>query len=280
MVRYVFPLFVIAVLGHGCQGPPAERVVNAPTNYEVRDDLRHLYTDQGVSGSFILHDAGTDHWLYIDSAAADSGTLPASTFKIFSTLYALETGIATDADFVIPWDGVDHGRPAINKDLTLREAYDLSAYWYHREIARRAGPAVLKHWMDTVGYGNADTSGGFDKAWVAGNLRITPRQQIAFLENVQREELPFSERTYEIAKAIMVREDTLGHVLRAKTGWADGPMGNVGWYVGWVEAPKGQGPYFFANRLVTTDTVPPGNFGPARINIAMEVLKREGMWPE
>jgi len=259
--------------------PPAPPV-EAPPSFtgEHRDDLRSLYDSLQVTGSFVMHDVGRDHWLYIDSAQADVATLPASTFKIFSSLYALESGVATDADFTIPWDSVDHGRAAINRDLSLREAYDLSAYWYHGELARRAGPATLKHWLDTVGYGNADTSGGFDRAWVAGGLRITPRQQVAFLERLQRNELPFSLRTMTIVKGIMVREDTLGHVLRAKTGWAMGDEGSMGWYVGWVESDGSTGPFFFANRIFTTDTQST-TFAEARRSIALAVLQEVGAWP-
>lgn len=247
------------------------------SHYSLRGDLAHLYTDQQLSGSFIGYNAQTDHWLFIDSARCDSATLPASTFKILGTLIALESGVAADADHVIAWDGRDYGRAAANRDLTLREAYDVSAYWYFREVVRRIGPAGFKHWLDTVAYGNADTTGGYDQCWVRGGLRITPRQQIAFLRKVQAEQLPFSPRTYGITKDIMVREDTLGHVLRAKTGWAAGDFGDVGWYVGWVEAPQ-RVTYFFANRVTTSDTAH-ATFAPARISIAKAVLKEAGAWP-
>ncbi|MBK9176840.1 MAG: class D beta-lactamase [Flavobacteriales bacterium] len=237
----------------------------------------HLYADQNLSGSFIGYDAQTDHWLFIDSARCDSATLPASTFKILGTLIALESGVASDADHVIAWDGRDYGRAATNRDLALREAYDVSVYWYFREVVRGIGPAGFKHWLDTLGYGNADTTGGYDQCWVMGGLRITPRQQIAFLRKVQAEELPFSPRTYGIAKDIMVREDTVGHILRAKTGWAMGDSGSVGWYVGWVEAPQ-RAPYFFANRVTTSDTTH-ASFAQARIAIAKAVLREAGAWP-
>lgn len=258
----------------------AVREVNEPTETtsEIRDDLIRAYTDQQLKGSFILHDVASDRWLYVDSAQADVATSPASTFKIFSTLYGLETGVVKDSTDVIKWDGTDYGRAAINKDLSLREAYDNSAYWFHREIARRAGPAVIKQWLDTIGYGNTDTTGGYDRTWVAGNLRISPRQQIEFLEKVQREELPFSDRTYAITKDIMIRKDTLGYVLRAKTGWAVGDTSEIGWYVGWVETPDGRGPFFFANRVMTNDTNST-TFASSRISITMEILKEQGIWP-
>ncbi|MCB0780854.1 MAG: class D beta-lactamase, partial [Flavobacteriales bacterium] len=178
----------------------------------------------------------------IDSAQADVGTLPASSFKIFSSLYGLESGVVKDADFVIPWDSVDYGRSVINRDLSLRESIVHSAYWYHREVARRAGAATLKHWLDTVGYGNADTTGGFDRTWVAGALRITPREQVHFLERLVRNELPFSQRSMDIVKDITQQEDTLGYRLHGKTGWAMGSEGSIGWFVGWVEKDDGSGP--------------------------------------
>ncbi|HRW90602.1 MAG TPA: penicillin-binding transpeptidase domain-containing protein [Flavobacteriales bacterium] len=253
------------------QEPPA-------ATHELRDDLAHLYADQQVSGSFILHDLGRDHWVYIDSAQADVGTLPASSFKIFSSLYGLESGVVKDADFVIPWDSVDYGRSVINRDLSLRESIVHSAYWYHREVARRAGAATLKHWLDTVGYGNADTTGGFDRTWVAGALRITPREQVHFLERLVRNELPFSQRSMDIVKDITQQEDTLGYRLHGKTGWAMGSEGSIGWFVGWVEKDDGSGPYVFANRCMTPDTLSE-TFGPARRAISVAVLKELGVMP-
>ncbi len=241
--------------------------------------MAYLSSDQQVTGSFILRDLGTGTWTYIDSAAVDSGSLPASTFKIFSSLYGLESGVVKDADDVFKWDGRNYGRPEINMDLTLRQSVERSSYWYHREIAQRAGASTLKHWLDTVGYGNADTSGGFDRTWIAGNLRITPRQQIDFLERLVKNELPFSERNMNIVKNITLQEDTLGYRLHGKTGWADGSDGSIGWFVGWVEKSDGSGPYVFANRVMTRDTLSE-TFGPARRGISIEVLKRLGVLPE
>jgi beta-lactamase class D len=261
-----------------CTSSPKHDRFKHTAAWEIRDDLRFLYDSAKVSGSFIMHDVGRDRWLFIDSAEADVPTLPASSFKIFSSLYGLESGVVADADFVIPWDGTSYGRAEIEQDLTLRQAMERSAYWYHREIARRAGSAALKHWLDTVGYGNADTSGGFDRAWVAGGLRITPRQQVDFLERLQQNDLPFSQRSMDIVKDITIQEDTLGYKLHGKTGWAMGSDGSIGWFVGWVEKADGSGPYIFANRLWTGDTLS-GTFGPARRAIAIDVMQRVGVLP-
>lgn len=260
--------------------PTPLTTITAPSaTSEVRDDLATLYDEARLQGSFILHDLGRDHWVYIDSAQADVGTLPASSFKIFSSLYGLESGVVKNAEFVIPWDSVDYGRAIINRDLTLRESVVHSAYWYHREVARRAGPATLKHWLDTVGYGNADTSGGYDRTWVVGGLRITPRQQVDFLTRLVRNKLPFSQRSMDIVKDITLQEDTLGYRLHGKTGWAMGRDGSTGWFVGWVEKEDGSGPYVFANRCLTSDTLSE-TFASARRAISIAVLQDIGVLPK
>ncbi len=127
------------VLLIACSGPRHD-ASHAP-NSDVRDDLASLYAEQELTGSFISYDAQRDRWLFIDSARCDSASLPASTFKILGTLIGLESGVLSDADQVIAWDGRDYGREAANRDLNLREAYDASVYWYYRETVRRIGPA-------------------------------------------------------------------------------------------------------------------------------------------
>ncbi len=260
----------------GCERSSTPTTVRVSTA-EVRDDLWSLYDSLGLEGSFILHDLRSDQWILVDSTQADSATLPASTYKILGSLIELESDVATDADFTLPWDSVRR-RPEIDRDLSLRDAYIYSAFWYHSEMARRMGAAPLKHWLDTIGYGNADTSGGFDRCWVSGGLRISPRQQVHFLERLYRNDLPISARSIGIVKDIMVQEDTLGYVLRGKTGWAQGDAWDLGWYVGWVQRADSTGPWFFANRVISHDTTNV-HFATARKGLALRLLQELGAVP-
>ncbi|MCB9184916.1 MAG: class D beta-lactamase [Flavobacteriales bacterium] len=267
LLPWLSPLFLLAC-GPKAAAPVSEHVATT----ESRDDLLDRYAPFAVKGSFILHDLGRDHWVLIDSAQADLATLPASSFKIFSSLYALESGLVKGADEVFTWDGNDYGREAVNRDLTLAESMRLSAYWVHRDIARRAGPDALKHWLDSLPYGNADTSGGYDRCWVAGGLQITPREQVYWLGDLLQDCTPFSQRSITELKGMILQEDTLGHRVYAKTGWVMGDFGSVGWYVGWVEKNDGSGPYVFANRVITADTLSE-TFAPSRASTAFEILK-------
>ena len=56
----------------------------------------------GYTGTALVHDAATDTWYTGDAELAQQRFIPASTFKIFSALVALETGVIAGVDSVMP----------------------------------------------------------------------------------------------------------------------------------------------------------------------------------
>ena len=159
--------------------------------------------------------------------------------------------------------------PAWNQDQDLKSAFKNSTVWYYQELARRVGGERMKYWLDKANYGNADTSGGIDKYWLTGGLRITPEQQIDFLRRLHDNKLPFSQRSMDIVKDIMIAKDTLDYVVRAKTGWGEQDDTNIGWYVGYVETTDNV--YYFANCIQTADSEKK-DFVRARTEIVYQIL--------
>jgi beta-lactamase class D len=237
---------------------------------EVRDDFKKLFDAFGVTGSFALHDLNNDSYVFCNEAQFKKPFIPASTFKICNSLIGLETGVIKDENFVIKWDGMV--RPVVdwNKDQDLRTAFKNSTVPYYQELARRVGGKRMKYWLDKAKYGNADTSGGIDRFWLTGGLRITPEQQIIFLLRLYKNDLPFSVRSIDIVKRIMIAQDTTGYVLRAKTGSGEQENKNIGWYVGYLESVKGT--YFFATCIQAADPDIPV-FLKARKEITNDILK-------
>ncbi len=132
----------------------------------------------------------------------------------------------------------------------------------------------MQRFIEAVGYGNQDISGGIDQFWLTGGLRISPREQVDFLARLYRGNLPFSAKAMATVKRMMVDERTTTFTLRAKTGWAMLPESkNVGWWVGWVEGQNDT--YFFATTLEAT-APDPAKFGAARQKITRQVLKQLG----
>lgn len=209
-----------------------------------RDDFKSYYDEFHVKGSFILFDPSQECTTFYNKAQAEDKFTPASTYKIFNSMVGLETGVISDENFIIPWDSVRRN-PVWDCDHDLKSAFAHSTVWYYQELARRVGGERMKYWLDTVKYGNADTSGGIDRFWLDGGLRITPLQQIDILERLYNETLPFSKRSMEITKEIMKAVDTLGGTVYGKSGWGMQDGQNIGWFVGFFEKDKKV--YFFSN---------------------------------
>jgi beta-lactamase class D len=237
---------------------------------EVRDDFKKLFDAFKVEGSFALYDLNNDSYVFCNEAQFKQPFIPASTFKICNSLIGLETGVIKDESFVIPWDGVVRQVVEWNKDQDMKTAFRNSTVPYYQELARRVGGKRMKYWLNKAQYGNADTSGGIDKFWLTGGLRITPEQQIAFLVRLFKNNLPFSMRTIDIVKRIMIAQDTTGYVLRAKTGWSEQDNRSIGWYVGYLETTTGT--YFFATCIQCADKENQ-DFARARKEIATDILK-------
>ncbi len=233
-----------------------------------RPEFKKFYDEFGVAGSFVLFDEQNQTWFEYNPAQLNQPFTPASTFKICNSLIGLETGVIADANFVMPWDSVVRWNAKWNMDHDLRMAYRNSTVWYYQELARRVGGQTMKYWLDTLEFGNADTAGGIDKFRLSGNLRISPMQQIDFLRKLHHNQLPFSQRSIDIVKDIMVMKDSLGFRVRAKTGWGFQDEVNIGWYVGYLT--KDEKVWYFANCVQSKEERP--YFGESRIQILYQIL--------
>ncbi len=238
------------------------------------DDFKKYYDEYNVEGSFVLYDKQQDKYTFYNQEQFNQTFSPASTFKICNSLIGLETGVIKDENFVIPWDSVIRN-PVWDKDHNLKTAFANSTVWYYQELARRVGGEQMKYWLDKSNYGNADTSGGIDKFWLSGGLRISPEQQIDFLKRLHDNTLPFSQRSIDIVKNIMIAKDTLGYVVRAKTGWGGHGNKDVGWYVGYIETQNNV--YYFANcvqidSMKLDDDQSTNNFNNSRKEIVYKIF--------
>lgn len=235
---------------------------------EIRD-FKNYYDSYHVTGSFVLYDQNNDHYILYNEPQINQPFIPASTYKICNSLIGLETGVIPDENFIIQWDSVIRKNPNWNSDQDMKTAFKNSTVWYYQELARRVGREKMKYWIDKAVYGNADTSGGIDQFWLTGGLRITPAQQIDFLKRLHENKLPFSQRSMDIVKKIMIQEDSFGFILRGKTGWGMMQDTDIGWYVGYLETNNNV--YYFANCIQSSDPNN-NNFGTARTAIADSII--------
>ena len=242
---------------------------NSAETTEIRN-FKNYYDAYQVNGSFVLYDQNNNHYILYNEQQFNQPFIPASTYKICNSLIGLETGVIPDENYIIQWDSVMRKNPNWNFDQDMKTAFKNSTVWYYQELARRVGGEKMKYWLDKAGYGNADTSGGIDQFWLTGGLRITPAQQIDFLIRLHENKLPFSQRSMDIVKKIMIQEEDSNYILRGKTGWGMMQDTDIGWYAGYLETNNNV--YYFANCIQSSD---PNNqnFGMARTAIADSILR-------
>jgi beta-lactamase class D len=153
------------------------------------------------------------------------------------------------------------------QDHTLRMAIKYSVVWYYRELASRVGPEWMDQWLEKLGYGNRDASGGIDRFWQNSSLRISADEEVEFLKAFYQGRLPVSKRSLDIVKDIITLEKTDSYKLSGKTG--GGPSGDraLGWFVGYLE--KKGNVYFFALNIEGSDYLAVRD---ERINLTKRIL--------
>lgn len=235
------------------------------------------FEDCGIEGSITIYDYAAKRWLSSDINDSHCPTLPASTFKIINTLIALESGVIVDENEIIKWPGhtdtIKYGyRPNIYHDISMREAFRLSAGWAYVELAKKIGKDKYQEYLKACQYGNVNLTTADDDFWNFGPFAISPANQIEILMAIHEERLPFTKAHFATLKDMMIQEKTDDYTLRAKTGWTRDGGKDTGWGVGYVE--KGEEVYFFATRLIKDRSTPNPNFGRCRKEITKTILKQ------
>ena len=232
---------------------------------------------EGVTGAIALFDSQGGSLYCSDESRCVREYLPASTFKVALTAIALETGIVSDAESILRWNGKTYTNPDWNRDNTLRSAVQVSCEPCFRAIAEQVGAAPVREWLTRLDYGNRDSSGP-EPFWLRGALRITPFQQVDFLRRLDGGKLPFSEHTLDVLRDVITVDVTPDYVLRGKTGSAQPPDETMeaAWFVGCVEL--GERRVYFATVL---DGHSPGvDTKPVPRRVTERVLRELGMLPQ
>ena len=244
----------------------------APNNVTVDDSLGKYFKEANAVGCFALLDNTTGEFTVYNLARyRDSAFLPASTFKIVNALIGLQTGVISSDSMVIPWDGIKRPFPEWNKDLTMYEAFRVSAVPYFQEVARRIGKDTMQQWLDSLHYGTEKIKSRIDTFWLDNSLKIKPDEQLGLAKKLYFGQLPFDKRPQSIVKKVMLQENNSNYQLSYKTGWGYTENGNaLGWVVGWIE--ENIHVYFFVLNIEG----PHNTDAAVRMNILKGILNHEG----
>lgn len=228
--------------------------------------------------ALVIYDRSTGALINHDPALSARRLSPCSTFKIYNTLIGLELGLLKGPDEPwYMWDGVRRDIDGWNRDLTLREAFRVSAVPAFQDLARQIGADRMNEYIQQIDYGTGDISSGVDIFWLPRpgrtSIMISADEQVALLNRLLDGKLPFSEKNVAVVRDIMKVAQTEKGTLYGKTGsgkGADG-KGGVGWFVGFLDSNNTT--YVFACNITGGDN-PSGKVARA---IVENIFKSQGL---
>lgn len=265
---FVLGLFVLIILS-SCGG--AEKAADL--------DLESIYKAQGVEGCFLLKSLKSGQVYAYNPMRCEQGFIPASTFKIVNSIIALETGVAPDENLLIKWDSVPRQVPSWNQDHTMKTAFQASCVPYYQEIAARIGTLKMQEWVNKLQFGQMDIRDEtLTDFWLKGNSKITPYQEMDFLERLMNKALPIKPSTlHKLNDIMLIATDSSGVIMRGKTGWGIVGDKNIGWFVGTIERPDGERFIFVNNLEAKVGSISDDKFMMCRKTIVGEVLHKMGV---
>ncbi len=273
------------------QGKEEEKVLDEEKD-KGREEPEMIEADwseyfDGFQGTAVLYDASKMQYTVFQPELALARRSPCSTFKIVSSLIALEHGIIDPDYSVRKWSGETFWNEQWNRDIDFREAFATSCVWYFRETIDEIGAERMQEELDRLKYGNCDISdwegrlNGNNKNraltgfWIESSLLVSPKEQTEIMERIFGKESVYKEETREELKRVMLAvegEEANGFPVYGKTGMGKAEGVTVdAWFTGFAEKPDGN--IYFCVHLGKTG--PKEASSAAAKEIALRIVKEE-----
>ena len=223
--------------------------------------------------NFIFIDGQTSKVIQEFGPHIEERVTPACSFNIALSLMGYEAGVLQDEQ-TPTWDfqeGYDDSSESWKSSQTPQTWMTRSCVWYSKVIALHLGLETIQEYLALLEYGNQDLSAGMaqpgpaNAAWINASLKISPKEQVDFIQKMVHGNLPISSKALQRTKILLWKEELAGGwQLYGKTGMGsivgeDGDPLKVKWFVGWIENGNTCFPFAYQMRakgVDVTQTVP------------------------
>ncbi len=220
-----------------------------------------------------MYDSKEDAWQIYNKENAITRIPPASTFKIYSALYGLESGTITPEQSLIRWNGQNYVYDLWNADQTLESAMQNSVTWYFQTLDQFANLSDIEKYVQEIGYGNQIVVGDITSYWLNSSLKISPVEQVQLLKKLYNNQFEFAPKNIEAVKNALSLYTTDEGTLSGKTGTQEiNGQNTSGWFIGYIE--KNDRTYFFATNIQSDQFAS----GPVATELTFTILSDLGLW--
>lgn len=236
------------------QDTPAEETLPAEAPAEILEpvieDADWADYFDGLNGAAVIFDPAKNRYQIYHSELALTRRSPCSTFKIISSLIALEQGVIDPENSERTWSGEAFWNTDWNRDIDFPDAFRASCVWYFREVINEIGADTMQAELSKLRYGNCDISDwegrlntnnsnpaltGF---WIESSLLISPKEQTEVMERIFGERTDYSPEVLDQLKAVMLLQEPSdsGCSIYGKTGMgkAHGVVVDA-WFTGFAD---------------------------------------------
>lgn len=153
-----------------------------------------------IEENFLLINGKTNEIVLELGPHIDERISPCSSFKITLSLMGYDAGILKDEN-TPTWDfqdGYVDWLASWRTPQTPKSWMQYSCVWYSKVLSLQLGLEKIQSYLASMEYGNQDLSGGLaqtkpgDAVWINSSLKISPREQVDFIQNMVQGKLSIS----------------------------------------------------------------------------------------
>lgn len=155
-----------------------------------------------MDGCFVLYDQKNDQWNVYQEEEARQRISPASTYKIYDALLALESGTITPQKNQLPWNGKSYPFQEWEQDQTLDSAIQNSVNWYFQELDASLNRSDIQAFLNRIDYGNQRIGDDLETYWLDESLKISAVEQVELLIRLEQNQFGFDEDNVRAVKRV------------------------------------------------------------------------------
>lgn len=237
------------------------QTVETETEESEEDTLEAMITEvnwenyfDGINGSAVIYTPAENSYQIYNQEMALTQRSPCSTFKIISSLIALENKVIIPDESTRTWSGEIFWNENWNRDINFEDAFQTSCVWYYRGIIDELGKGIMQEELNKLDYGNCDISDwegylntnnnnraltGF---WIESSLKISPKEQVEVLDRIFGEHSVYSQGTQNNLKQVMLLSEQQDRdmLVYGKTGLGKSQGVVVdAWFTGFADTTDG-----------------------------------------
>lgn len=260
----IFLVFLIPFLFTGCSGRNDESSNSQSAQTKEKEPETKIEEKDwsedfaGLNGAAVIYEPEENRYQIYNQNLAQTRRSPCSTFKIISSLIALENEVIDPDHSVRKWSGEQFWNSDWNRDLSFEEAFRASCVWYFREVIDDIGKERMQKELDKLSYGNCDISDwegrqntnnnnraltGF---WIESSLKISPKEQTEVMERIFGDTSSYSKESLNQLKQVMLtsQDKEKDITIYGKTGMGkDNGITVDAWFTGFADV-SGERMYF------------------------------------